>query len=88
MTPQELKVKAPEMVVHNLCITQKNWPALVSPDNKWGEPFRYRFSCICDDALIEFEFEQADRIEYAQYDWSQAVEKWLIPHLTAGAAAG
>jgi hypothetical protein len=81
MTTGELKVQNPEIVVRNLSITQENAPSFVLPDNRWSEPFRYKFSCICNGAYVEFEFEQVDRIEYAQYGWQQAVEKWLIPHL-------
>lgn len=81
MTPGKLKTQAPELVVHSLSITQENAPCFVLSDYKWSEPFRYKFSCICNREYVEFEFEQEGRIEYAEYDWPQAVEKWLIPHL-------
>ena len=81
MTPGELKVQKPELIVHSLSITQENAPSFVLPDNKWSKPFRYKFSCVCNGVYVEFEFEQEDRIEYGQYEWPQAVERWLIPHL-------
>jgi hypothetical protein len=81
MTPGKLKTQDPSLLVKRLCIEQKNSPCFVLPDNKWSKPFLYTFSCECDGLWVEFDFEHPDRIEYGQYTWPEAVEKWLIPHL-------
>jgi hypothetical protein len=81
MTPGKLKTQDPSLLVKRLFIEQKNSPCFVLPDNKWSKPFLYTFSCECDGLWVEFDFEHPDRIEYGQYTWPEAVEKWLIPHL-------
>lgn len=81
MTPGELKKQDPSLLVKRLCITQENNPG-IDQDGKWVGLFRFAFSCECNGAWVEFEFEQADPIAPGQYSWPQAVEKWLIPHLS------
>ena len=81
MITGEVIVNNPEITVRSISINQLNAPSYTMPDNKFSEPFRYKFSCLCNGKNIEFEFENESQIFYGEYTWPEAIKKWLIPYL-------